>query len=82
MTFETIEQNVWSKPITSTYGRHLIKIISIRDERLPKLEEIKPRVIVDLNLQKKDSALSEYIRELKENYEVVISRGLQETYNE
>ena len=82
MTFETIEQNIWSKPITSTYGSHLIKIISIRDARLPKLEEIKPRVIVDLNLQKKDSALSEYIQELKENYEVVISRGLQETYNE
>ena len=82
MAFETIEQNIWSKPIKSTYGSHLIKIISIRDARLPKLEEIKPRVIVDLNLQKKDSALSEYIQELKENYEVVISRGLQETYNE
>ena len=38
--------------------------------------------MVDLNLQKKDSALSEYIQELKENYEVVISRGLQGTYNE
>ena len=38
--------------------------------------------MVDLNLQKKDSALSEYIQELKEKYEVVISRSMQETYNE
>ena len=32
MAFETIEQNIWSKPITSTYGSHLIKIISIKDD--------------------------------------------------
>ena len=55
---------------------------SIQPERMPSLEEIKPRVLIDLDLQKKDSALSEYLNNLKDEYEIIISRSLEQTYNE
>ena len=63
-------------------GSHLVKIIGIKPERMPSLEEIKPRVLIDLDLQKKDSALSEYLNNLKDEYEIIISRSLEQTYNE
>ena len=80
--FTNLEINEWSEPIESTYGSHLVKIIGIQPERMPSLEEIKPRVLIDLDLQKKDSALSEYLNNLKDEYEIIISRSLEQTYNE
>ena len=59
-----------------------MKIIGIQPERMPSLEEIRPRVLIDLDLQKKDSALSEYLNNLKDEYEIIISRSLEQTYNE
>ena len=73
--FTNLEINEWSEPIESTYGSHLVKIIGIQPERMPSLEEIKPRVLIDLDLQKKDSALSEYLNNLKDEYEIIISRS-------
>lgn len=80
--FTNLEINKWSEPIESTYGSHLVKIIGIQPERMPSLKEIKPRVLIDLDLQKKDSALSEYLNNLKDEYEIIISRSLEQTYNE
>jgi len=82
LEFEKLKLNEWSKPVESTYGSHLIKLVGFQDARIPELEEIKPRVLVDLELARKDSALSNYLDELKEDYEVIISRSLKQTYNE
>ncbi len=82
LEFENLKLNEWSKPIESTYGSHLIKLIGIQAARIPELEEIKPRVLVDLELERKDSNLSNYLNELKEDYEVIISRNLEQTYSE
>ena len=79
---ENLKLNEWSKPIESTYGSHLIKLVGFQAARIPELEEIKPRVMVDLELERKDSTLSNYLNELKEDYEVIISRNLKQTYSE
>ena len=82
LEFENLKLNEWSKPIESTYGSHLIKLVGIQAARIPELEEIKPRVLVDLELERKDSNLSNYLNELKEDYEIIISRNLEQTYSE
>ena len=50
LEFEKLKLNEWSKPVESTYGSHLIKLVGFLDGRIRELEEIKPRVLVDLEL--------------------------------
>ena len=80
--FEKLKLNEWIGPIESTYGSHLIKLVRLQAARTPTLDEIKPRVMIDLDLERKDSVLSSYLNELKEDYEVIISRGSKQIYNE
>jgi len=80
--FEKLKLNEWTGPIESTYGSHLIKLVRFQAARTPTLDEIKPRVMIDLDLERKDSVLSSYLDELKEDYEVIISRGSKQNYNE
>ena len=80
--FEKLKLNEWTGPIESSYGSHLIKLVRLQAAKTPTLDEIKPRVMIDLDLERKDSVLSSYLKELKEDYEVIISRGSKQIYNE
>jgi hypothetical protein len=37
----------WSGPVTSGYGRHLVKVLAVQDADLPALETVRDRVLAD-----------------------------------
>ncbi len=68
----------WSGPINSEYGSHLIFVNSISDSFTPTLKEINNIVINDVILEKQNNSVKEYIKELRNKYQIEILADLNE----
>jgi hypothetical protein len=80
---ETVEPAVWTGPVQSGYGLHLVFVTDRVDSRLPKLDEIRPDVEREfMSLRRQDSVDGLY-EKLAENYSIEIEPltegGLAET---
>jgi len=71
----------WSGPLDSEYGSHLIFVNSISDSYTPSLEEIKNIVINDVILEKQNNSVTEYLKELRNKYQIEILADFNETAN-
>ena len=71
----------WSGPLDSEYGSHLIYVNSISDSFTPSLEEIKNIVINDVILEKQNNSVTEYLKELRNKYQIEILADFNETAN-
>ena len=68
----------WSGPLTSEFGHHLVYVNSISDSYTPALEEIKNVVINDVILEKQNNSVKEYLKELRNKYQIEILADLNE----
>ena len=82
-TFSQDIQNLtlkeWSGPLKSEYGSHLVFINSIAESFTPNLEEIKNIVINDVVLEKQNNSVKNYLKELRNKYQIEILADLNET---
>ena len=82
-TFSEDIQNLtikeWSGPLISEYGSHLVFINSIAESFTPNLEEIKNIVINDVVLEKQNNSVKNYLKELRNKYQIEILADLNET---
>jgi hypothetical protein len=68
----------WSGPLISEYGSHLVFINSITDSFTPTLDDIKNVVINDVILEKQNNSVKEYLKELRNKYQIEILADLNE----
>ena len=68
----------WSGPLNSEYGSHLVFVNSISDSFTPTLDDIKNIVINDVILEKQNNSVNEYLKELRNKYQIEILTDLNE----
>jgi hypothetical protein len=61
----------WVGPVKSTYGTHYVWVSEVEPARDATLEEVRPQLQRDLELQAKETALRESIAALRKHYEFV-----------
>ena len=69
--------NQWIGPYKSSFGHHNLYITNYTPGFHPTLEEIYNQLLVDLSQLKRDSAISDFIKEVGPEYSVVINPDLK-----
>ena len=64
--------------MNSEYGSHLIFVSSISDSFTPTLKEIKNIIINDVILENQNNSVKEYLKELRNKYQIEILADLNE----
>jgi hypothetical protein len=67
-----LEPGVWSGPVESGYGPHLVLVTEVQNGALPPLEAVRPQVERDLLDARRRQQLDAMYAELLEKYEVVV----------
>lgn len=63
---------VWSGPVESGYGLHLVLVTERRDGRMPALEEVRREVERDWFARRRERVAEEFYGELRRRYDVVV----------
>jgi parvulin-like peptidyl-prolyl isomerase len=66
----TPRKGAWQGPIRSEHGAHLVMLITSQPDRMPPLEEVKDRVIVDVERELIESQRLKAIDKLVETYTI------------
>ena len=75
--FENSPINQWIGPYKSSFGHHNLYITEYTPGFHPNLDDIYDQVMVDLNQLKRDSAISDFIKEVGSEYSVIINPDLK-----
>ncbi len=67
------KERLWSDPITSAFGIHLVYISSTNPSRLKTFTEVKDLVMQDFLAYRSDQLSQQFIDELRNEYTVAIS---------
>jgi hypothetical protein len=67
-----LEPGVWSGPLHSGFGAHLVLVTEHREGRLPELAEVRAEVEREYLVQRRKELKDLAYRKLREGYEVVI----------
>ncbi len=67
------KEGLWSDPITSAFGIHLVYISSINPSRLKTFSEVKDLVMQDFIAYRSDQLSQQFMDELRNEYTVAIS---------
>jgi peptidyl-prolyl cis-trans isomerase C len=73
---KTLERNVWSGPLESSYGFHLVLIASIAEERTPEYNTLKSVIISDLMAKRKEDSFKAYLEDLRGQYTIQVNKEL------
>jgi parvulin-like peptidyl-prolyl isomerase len=65
--------HVWSEPIASRHGHHLVYVRSREHARVPALEQVRTRVEQDLARELADEWLALRLQQLRADYEIVVA---------
>ncbi len=68
--FEQIPLNQWYGPVTSSFGEHLIYIVSKTDKHIPELAGVKKDVLIDYEYDQQQKTNEAIIKELKKKYSI------------
>ncbi len=69
------EVGVWSTPIASPFGLHLVKVTSLTPGRAPPLREVRDAVVRDWLEEKRAAATMSALLELRGRYDVRVEGG-------
>ena len=62
----------WRGPVESGYGAHLVIVDTVEEGHVPRLEEIRERVLVEWKNERREAALEAFYKKLLGRYRVVI----------
>jgi parvulin-like peptidyl-prolyl isomerase len=62
----------WQGPVRSSYGEHLVQVVSRAEERMPPFEEVREAVARDFRAERREQANVEAYREMRDRYDVVV----------
>jgi peptidyl-prolyl cis-trans isomerase C len=85
---EDMEEVVFALPINKTspvfkssYGYHIFEVLSVSDERLKTLPEVKAEIESTITLQKREAFYSEWLEGLKDRFPVTIDEEIYNDWN-
>jgi parvulin-like peptidyl-prolyl isomerase len=64
------KDEVSTAPVRSQFGYHIIKVTDRRDPETVTLESAKPRVLAFLQRTKKQKAVQDFVKEMREKADV------------
>jgi hypothetical protein len=71
----TLREGVWSGPIRSSYGLHLVLITERTEAEEPTLEKVRPLVVQQVKMEKQKETKRLAIRRLRDRYVIEIEGG-------
>lgn len=71
-----LEPGIWSGPVRSTYGWHLVRAVSRSSGKAPPLAEVRSAVARDWAGDQRRAANDDLIRRLQGRYQITIEPGL------
>ncbi|SCW63119.1 Parvulin-like peptidyl-prolyl isomerase [Rhizobium mongolense subsp. loessense] len=73
-----LKPGMWSEPVKSGYGIHLVSIANSSAGRQPPFEEVRDEVLQEWRREKEKGANRDYIARLREKYGVVLDDSVKE----
>ena len=70
-----LPEGVWSGPVESSYGHHLVRIESGTEARQPGLEEVRYRVLKKWKAEQRASVIPQEVRRLRDRYDIRCVEG-------
>jgi hypothetical protein len=67
-----LEKGVWSNPIPSAFGLHIVRVLEVTPSRDPDLEEVRSRVSSEVIEHRREEAAAQWEEELVGTYEIVV----------
>ena len=67
-----LEPGQWHGPVLSGYGVHLVYVFALQVAPPPLLENVQARVLEDWHAIKRDEFNEQFLKSLKERYEIVV----------
>lgn len=71
-----LPEGVWSGPVVSGLGAHLVRISARMPAVLPTLDEVRQQVTRDWENERRDRSRDESYRKLRERYDVLVEPAL------
>ena len=71
--FNTMQTDIWSKPIQSSFGFHIVKIVDKQEGYLPDIKDIFSQVELDYANNIKEQLLEKYIMDVRAEYNIIIN---------
>jgi hypothetical protein len=68
----------WHGPVRSSYGEHLVEVISRADERVPPFDEVREAVVRDFRHTRREQANENAYRDMRSRYDVVVGEPASE----
>ncbi len=65
-----LAEGKWEGPITSPFGAHYVKVIGREGARAARFDEVKPRVIERLSLERRERAVADFLAKAFRRYDV------------
>lgn len=72
----SLRTGVWSGPIQSGYGQHLVRVATLREGQLPPLAEVRERVLEDWRSAQEKTAKDRFLNELRKKYDIVADAAI------
>ncbi len=66
--------NEWVGPVESAYGYHFIRVLDRQDASYPPIDEILTKLTNDLRWQQQNEAKSNFLKEMRKKYTIVIEQ--------
>lgn len=66
----------YTKPVSTNYGYHIIKVLEIRPRQNPSLEASRANIAKTLQMQKQGQFIEDYLRGLYEKYDLKVDSVL------
>jgi len=73
-----VDAGVWSGPIRSGYGLHLVKVLERQDGRVPAWTEVRGRVLSDLQYEAGQAAREQLYQEIVQTYQILLDPTVRE----
>jgi hypothetical protein len=73
-----LEAGVWSGPIPSPFGLHLVQVLELRPSRIPEWQEVATRVRSDMEYEARNASMEQLYQEIAQNYRVLMDSEVRE----
>jgi hypothetical protein len=71
----SLPEGVWSGPVRSSYGIHLVLVTERFEAKEPTLDEVRPLAVQQMKLQRQKDTRRSAIRRLRDRYVIEIETG-------
>jgi plasmid stabilization system protein ParE len=76
-TLFALKPEVWSGPIASGYGVHLVRVSALRHEQLRPFSDVRAQLLEEWRYDQEKTAKARYLTELRKKYDVVMDDSVK-----